>query len=406
MIGKRTVLEGLQSLRTNRIRSSLSVLGIVFGVAAVVAMLSVVEGARKDVLRRLERLGTDVLFVLSEEPQTGAGGRLEKRELQMRDATQIAVASGIVDTVAPAYVVPKRESRSNSGFQTKVVGVTPSYQRVRQLSLQSGRFISELDIANKARVCVIGRGVAEGTDAVGVGSTIELEGEIYTIVGVLESENSSKDSSLGFLIRNHNTTALVPLSSIPNHSYLVNRFIAITEMSVRMESKKFTSYAEELIEIVLNNGNTTPPSFSVVIPNQLLRQEQHAQRIFAVVVGCVALIGVLIGGIGVMNIMLANVAERCKEIGIRRAIGATQKQVAQLFLVESVLLTCAGGLGGLVIGVLGSMAIARFGGWPVAISIWSLLIAMGMAGIVGVLAGWYPATRAAKLNPVDAMRHE
>ncbi len=149
MIGKRTILEGLQSLRTNRIRSSLSVLGIVFGVAAVVAMLSVVEGARRDVLRRLGRLGADVLFVLAEEQKTSAGGGVANRELRLSDAQRIKSATTFVEEVAPAYVLPKKESRSNSVFQTKVVGVTPSYQVVRQLSLQSGRFISELDIANK-----------------------------------------------------------------------------------------------------------------------------------------------------------------------------------------------------------------------------------------------------------------
>ncbi len=406
MIGKRTVLEGLQSLRTNRIRSSLSVLGIVFGVAAVVAMLSVVEGARRDVLRRLGRLGADVLFVLAEEQKTSAGGGVANRELRLSDAQRIKSATTFVEEVAPAYVLPKKESRSNSVFQTKVVGVTPSYQVVRQLSLQSGRFISELDIANKSRVCVIGREISEGIHAVGVGSTIDLEGEMYKVVGVLESEKSSKDGSLGFLIRNHNSSALVPLTSIPNPPYLINQFIPITEITIRMENRKYATYAKELIDNVLSKGSTTSPSFSVAIPTQLLRQEQNAQRIFAVVVGCIALIGVLIGGIGVMNIMLANVAERCREIGIRRAIGATQKQVAMLFLVESVLLTFVGGVGGLVLGVFGSLAISRFGGWPVAITTWSMLAAMFMAGIVGVVAGWYPATRAAKLDPVDAMRYE
>ena len=161
-----------------------------------------------------------------------------------------------------------------------------------------------------------------------------------------------------------------------------------------------------IVHRVLQSGHQNELAVDVVIPRQLLREEQQTQLVFAAVVGCIAFIGVLVGGIGVMNIMLANVAQRYREIGIRRAIGATRVQISTLFLIESALLTIFGGIGGILLGITASLVIAQFGGWPIHISIWSILLAFGMAIGIGIGAGWYPARVAAKLDPVDAMRRE
>jgi putative ABC transport system permease protein len=398
---KQVLIEGLHSIHVNKTRSYLSVLGIVFGVGAVVAMLSVVEGARNDVLKRLARLGTNVLFVLHEPSRESTDGNLITRSLQLQDSKRLLAAMESIQLIAPTYVM-----KAESGTQTKVAGVTPEYISVRQLSLQSGRFISSLDVANQSRVCVVGFDVIDSNKSIGVGNTIELQGVAYKVVGVLASEQSVNDRSLGSLLRNHNSFALIPITSLQQSLAVVHSSIPITEIAIQLLRSQDVLHAKETVHNILEKGHAIPPASSIVIPRQLLRQEQHAQQVFAVVVGCVALIGVLVGGIGVMNIMLANVSQRCKEIGIRRAIGATQKQIALLFLTESVLLTFFGGLVGMALGVLGSMAIAYFGGWPVTVTLWSLLTALGMAGIVGVLAGYYPAIRAARLDPVDALRHD
>jgi putative ABC transport system permease protein len=193
---------------------------------------------------------------------------------------------------------------------------------------------------------------------------------------------------------------------LPNDGGVVDDAIGITEITIRTLHAKDLISMSQVVNRAIVRGQTPAPTIEIIIPLQLLREEQHAQRVFAAVVGCVAFIGVLVGGIGVMNIMLANVAERCKEIGIRRAIGATKKQITMLFLAESILLTLFGGVGGLILGVCASIGIAYFGGWTVTISPWSLSLAFCMAGFVGLLAGWYPAKRAAGLDPVEAMRRD
>jgi putative ABC transport system permease protein len=398
----RSVLrDGVSSLRANKTRSYLSVFGVVFGVAAVVAMLSVVEGARNDVLLRLARLGSNVVFVLHSPTSSTDGERVSLRPLQLQDADRILQMHDAVQAIAPLSIVSTHDESN-----TVVAGVTQDYAFVRQLTLQSGRFISALDTANQSRVCVVGPEVLMQSETVGVGSAITLDGSTFTVVGVLTSEESVRDQSLSSLIRNHNNFALIPITSMRVSEAMPHKAIPLTELSVRMKDARDVTHATQAIENILQKSVVIPPSFSVVVPRHLLRQEQHTQQIFAIVIGCVALIGVLVGGVGVMNIMFANVAERWHEIGIRRAIGATKKQIATLFLTESVLLTLLGGLGGVVFGVVGAVAIALIGNWPVSITLWSIIVALAMAITIGVLAGYYPAMRAARLHPVDALRHE
>jgi putative ABC transport system permease protein len=392
---KRVIVEGMQSVLANRVRSGLSGLGIVFGVAAVVAMLAVVEGARNDVLERLSRLGTNVLFVLGKDNELST-----QRQLQYGDALRLTHASKLITALAPAVIIGSRKSET-------VIGITPSYVQVRQLTMQSGRGLTDVDLQTRARVCVIGREVlGDDGNQVGLGDVVQVENHIYKVVGIIASEKSTKDQSLGSLIRNHNTTILIPITALPMDAVVVDEAIGITEITIRAPKAEDLIAMSRVVNRAVLHGQTPEPSVEIVIPLQLLREEQHAQRVFAAVVGCIAFIGVLVGGIGVMNIMLANVAERCKEIGIRRAIGGTKKQIAILFLAESILLTLFGGVGGLMLGVCASFGIAHFGGWSVTISVWSLLLAFCMAGLVGLVAGWYPAKKAAALDPVEAMRRD
>jgi len=387
------ISEGMNSLFANRIRSSLSVLGIVFGVAAVVAMLAVIEGARSDVLERLSRLGTNVLFVFPAK-----GDSSFTRTMQYGDAIRLENSTKMIHDVAPALLCSNQQSRN-------VIGVTSSYMPIRQLALQGGRAITDLDLKNRLRVCVVGRDViGDDGKSVGMGDVLHVENQMYQVVGVIASVQSTRDRSLSSLMRNHNKAILIPLTVVSKSDGVIQDAIPLSEITVRSHHSEYLLPLSRIVHRVLQSGKLNELSVDVVVPRQLLREEQHTQLVFAAVVGCVAFIGVLVGGIGVMNIMLANVAQRYREIGIRRAIGATRAQISSLFLIESALLTIFGGIGGILLGIAASLLIAQFGGWPVHISIWSILLAMGMAFCVGIGAGWYPASLAANLDPVDAMR--
>lgn len=371
----------------------MSVLGIVFGVAAVVAMLAVIEGARSDVLARLSSLGTNVLFVFPAKDDYSF-----TRTMQYGDAIRLENSTKMIHDVAPALLCSNQQSR-------KVIGVTSSYMPIRQLALQGGRAITDLDLKNRLRVCVVGRDViGDDGKSVGMGDVLHVENQMYQVVGVIASVQSTRDRSLSSLMRNHNKAILIPLTVVSKSDGVIQDAIPVSEITVRSHHSENLLPLSRIVQRVLQSGKLNELSVDVVVPRQLLREEQHTQLVFAAVVGCVAFIGVLVGGIGVMNIMLANVAQRYREIGIRRAIGATRVQISSLFLMESALLTILGGIGGILLGIAASLLIAQFGGWPVHISIWSILLAMGMALCVGIGAGWYPASLAANLDPVDAMR--
>jgi putative ABC transport system permease protein len=218
----RAIMEGMQSLFANRVQSVLSILGIVFGVAAVVAMLAVIEGARSDVLERLSRLGTNVLFVLPASDDSPF-----KRTLQFGDALRLESATDMIDDVAPALLCATQKSRT-------VIGVTSSYIPVRQLGLQGGRAITDLDVQNRSRVCVIGRDViGDDGKSVGVGGVIHVEHQVYKVVGVLTSERSTKDRSLSSLMRNHNSTILIPLTVAPKSAGVIQNSIPLSEITIR-----------------------------------------------------------------------------------------------------------------------------------------------------------------------------
>jgi putative ABC transport system permease protein len=392
---------GVRSLRRHKLRSTLSILGVVFGVAAVVAMSSVGEGARREALAQIGALGIDTITVRARPPRPGES----PQGLRLRDAEAAAAVVPALTAVAPVREASLRASAAGRGAEVVAVGTTASYREAARLSVASGRFLADLDVADRKRVAVLGASAAAQlfpfADA--RGQTFLLGGDWFRVVGVLESRASPRGRGSAIRARDVNRSVFVPLSALDRGGD--RRPDGIDELALRVaNAAEVVSAAEVVRNLVLRTSATS--SFDVVVPREILRQRERTQRIFNVVTGAVAAISLLVGGIGIMNIMLATVAERTREVGIRRALGATRRDVAAQFLVESSLLTSIGGLVGAVLGVAGSFLIQQLAGWPTALSPVMLALALVAALAVGIGFGIYPAWHAANLEPLEALRHE
>jgi putative ABC transport system permease protein len=390
-----------RSLLVHKLRSFLSILGVIFGVAAVVAMSSVGEGARREALEQVGALGVDTLSV-RRPPSADARPVLDA--LTLREAESIATVVPDTRAVAPVREATLAADTRARRLDVTVLGTTAAYEAAAQLTLARGRFLTALDVRDRKRTAVLGADVARSlvplSDA--IGETIRLGGDWYDVVGVLEPRGTRRSKGGPIRARDVNQVVFVPLSSLDRG--VSGRPDGVDEIVIRMAEGRAGTEAAALVRSVVTRSSGT--AVDVFVPREILRQRERTQRIFNVVTGAVAGIGLIVGGIGIMNIMLASVAERTGEVGIRRALGATQTDVAAHFLAESTLLTTTGGLAGVVVGLAGSALIQRFAGWTTASSPWMLLAALLTALGVGIGFGFYPAWRAAQLTPMQALRRE
>jgi putative ABC transport system permease protein len=392
---------GVRGLLLHKLRSTLSILGVVFGVAAVVAMSSVGEGARREALDQLGALGMDSVTLRSRR----SASPTEPGALRLRDAESLARVVPHVVATAPVREAALLAEASGRRADAVAVGTTPDYLLAARLGIAAGRFLAPLDVSDQKRVAVLGASVAASLFPFGpaLGERILLGGDWFQVVGVLEGRASARGRASAIRTRDVNRAVFVPLPALDRGSD--PRPDGVDEIVLRVEDPRQVSLAAEAAKALVERTGGGAP-FDVVVPREILRARERTQRIFNVVTGAIAAISLLVGGIGIMNIMLASVAERTREVGIRRALGATQRDVAAQFLTESSLLTAAGGVLGALVGTAGAVMIQRLAGWPTALSPWMLLLALVTAVAVGVGFGSYPAWLAARLAPMDALRHE
>ncbi len=393
---------GVRSLLLHKLRSSLSILGVVFGVAAVVAMSSVGEGARRESLLQIAGLGIDSITVRG---RRSAPGGPPAAGLTLRDAESVAeVVPGVI-AVAPLRETALPVEAGARHTEAAIVGTTPAYQAAARLPVASGRFLSVLDVQDGKRVAVLGASVARSVLPLGDprGERVLVGGDWYQVVGVLEGRAAPRGRPGPIRTRDINRSVFVPLPSLDRGAD--PRPLGIDEIVLRVGDASQVGPAAEVVKTLLKR-TTGGEAFDVIVPREILRQSERTQRIFNVVTGAIAAISLLVGGIGIMNIMLASVAERTREVGVRRALGATRRNIASQFLVESSLLTSAGGVLGALLGIGGSFAIHHYADWPTAIAPFVLVLALLMALGVGIGFGFYPAWQAAQLQPMDALRRE
>jgi putative ABC transport system permease protein len=391
---------GLRSLLLHKLRSSLSILGVVFGVGAVVAMASVGEGARQEAIAQIGALGIDTVTVRSHlAPGSPSSG------LRLGHAASIRTVVPDVVVVAPVREASLSVAGGGNSLDATAVGTTPDYAAAVHLELQSGRFLASLDLQDRKRVVVLGATVARALFPFGDGrgERVAMGGDWFQVVGVLEEQATARGKPGPIRTRDVNRCVFVPWSALDRGADA--RPDGVDELVVRVSNPDRVGAAAEVVRSLLARV-TGGAALEVIVPREILRQRERTQRIFNAVTGAVAAMSLLVGGIGIMNIMLASVAERTREVGVRRALGATRKDIAAQFLVESSLLTSIGGVLGAILGIVGAILIQRLAEWPTALAPLMLLAALLMAVGVGLGFGLYPAWRAAHLQPMEALRSD
>ena len=427
---KLTIKLGLKSLWLHRLRSLLTVLGIVFGVCSVIAMLAIGEGASYEAQEQIRSLGSNNIIVRSVKPpeeksSTSQRTWLLEYGITYADLERIRATLPGVEILVPARIMRQDVWNGGRRIDCDLYGTVPWYPEVNNHRVARGRFFTETEMNDGTYVAVLDAGVESALFPIdpAIGNTLRAGSHYYRVIGVMEPKSAriTKDGASTPPANNANGASgapnriYVPLNAARKQfgEILVNQQSGSFE-ATRVELHEATVKVARLEDVVdtaqviadLLAANHRKTDYEVVVPLELLRQAERTKRIFNIVLGAIAAISLLVGGIGIMNIMLASVTERTREIGIRRALGAKRRDIIIQFLVETVLLSGAGGVLGVILGIAIPMVITWFAGMKTIVTLWSPLIAFSISAMVGVVFGLYPALRAANMDPVEALRHE
>ncbi|MHB8157347.1 MAG: ABC transporter permease, partial [Desulfocucumaceae bacterium] len=394
----------LKGLRSNKMRSLLTMLGIVIGVAAVIVMISVGQGASMKISAQIESMGSNLLMVFpqfSGGAVRGAGGSVNT--LTKEDAEAIARLPYV------ARVAPELSTNATLGFESRtwtaqVSGTTPDMQHIKNWYPQSGSFFSLRDMEDNAQVAVIGKTVADNLFTSGanpIGQSIGINRLNFTVIGVLPEKGASMGGS------EQDNVVYIPINAAQVRLLGVNN---VRLINVQAQNPESMTFLQGVITNLLRERHRIPPKgendFNIRNLAAVLATAEDTTRILTLLLASVAGVSLLVGGIGIMNIMLVSVTERTREIGIRMAVGATEKAILLQFLVEAVVLCLVGGAIGIILGILGARLVSAMANWPTAVSLSSVLLAVGFSACVGIFFGYYPARKAAGLDPIEALRFE
>jgi putative ABC transport system permease protein len=407
-----TLLIALKALRINKMRSALTMLGIIIGVAAVIVMVAVGSGARAQVEAQIRSLGANLMMVFSASSSfTGARGAVGAAySISEEDAYAIGrELTDVVASAAPALRGSGQIVAGNSNWSTSFYGVTPDYFDVREWGIAEGRFFDQAEINGAAKVVVLGKTVADNLfgDTNPIDQTVRIRTVPLTVVGVLAAKGQSPGGS------DLDDVLLMPISTARNRvlgSTSLAKSRSVGSIQIKLIDGIDSKYAEERVRELLRQRHRLQPGqdddFTLRNLTEILQTREESSRVMALLLAAVASVSLLVGGIGIMNIMLVSVTERTREIGLRRAVGARGGDILRQFLVEAITLALIGGLVGVLLGSAGAQAVGQLAGWPVELSASATLLAVSFSAAIGIFFGFYPARKAARMSPIEALRHE
>lgn len=398
------------ALTSNKARTSLTMLGVVIGISSVIVMVGVGQGATASVTASVSSLGSDLLIISpgSSSSTSGVRGAFgSSTTLTVEDAEAIASSASTVKAVAPMVTSNQQVVYKTANTNSRIVGTTADYASVRNLTLSSGSFIGEQNVTSYSRVAVIGATISEtlfGEDASPVGNSIKVGGIIFKIIGVVEASGGSTSDSNDYAIYVPMTTAQRYFVGSSGSSTSVSTIYAQASSSdtVAQAQEEVTALLLERHSIALSSD----ADFTVTTQEDLVSSLSSVSRTLTILLAAIASISLLVGGIGIMNMMLTTVTERTREIGLRKAIGAKRRDISLQFLSESVALTFLSGAIGVVLGILIAIIVTNTGLVTSDVTWQSVVLAFGICVVIGVVFGYYPASKAAKLKPIDALRYE
>lgn len=435
----------MEGVNANRLRSFLTALGIIFGVGAVIAMLAIGSGAKQAILDQMKLIGTNNIVIETVLPSERQGEEEEAAAsstgtesnqsdnkqpyspgLTLADAEAIQTILPTAEKVSSEIILSTTIIQSGKQKKGRCVGVTNAFFELNRLGLGSGKLFNAKHIEDGAAVCIIGRNIKTQffSQADPIGQKIKCGNTWLTIIGVLEKRAASRNSLAELGIRDYNSDVYIPVTTALlrfKNRALINQddireqwdegnkdenYHQLDRLVVRVDDSKKLQASADIVARVLKRRHRDIVDFEIQVPELLLEQEQKTQDTFNLVLAVIASISLLVGGIGIMNIMLASVLERIKEIGVRRSLGANRQDIVLQFLFEAVFISLIGGIIGVVIGIFAAQSIAAYAEIPTVVSFWSILLSFGVAATVGLVFGIFPAQKAARQDPIKALRSD
>ncbi len=400
--------EAWHAMSANRLRTFLTMLGMVIGVGAVILMMAIGEGAQQSIKRSIDSMGSNLFVILSGSSSTSGSrsGSGNSSALNINDANAVGDLEDIA-AIAPISTGNAQIIFSGNNWNTSIIGTSPTYFSIRGWNVDSGELFSDADIRSANRVALIGKTVAEnlfGDDIDPIGKTIRIKKSPFMILGVLESKGQSFDG------RDQDDTIIVPITTAQRKLFGNQIPGSVRMIMAQAKSEKYMGVAEDAINDLIrqrhNIRENAESDFSVRNLTAMAKTASETAKTMSMLLGAIASISLLVGGIGIMNIMLVSVTERTREIGIRMAIGAREKDILLQFLLEACVISIVGCVIGIALGLGGALLVKKMVGAEILISMRSIVLAFSVAASVGVFFGYYPASKAAKLHPIEALRYQ